>query len=197
MFDLALLIICVMVYVAYKMYKYYIPIQDKYDAIINNRKFTKIFGEIKEDVASPTTDCVSNVIRCIDDSDCAGLCERIENTNYKKFVCNKSKCVLETRDIVTDCDESLGFFPVLQQTEFEVGWSCLNTLPWFFDDNRRFRNHICNGGTMRTPFDITNNIYRMCTCTWRSVLSVRDDRKTIPICVPSNIAHLFPSYTEA
>lgn len=146
--------------------------------------------------ASIKTDCGKTIRYCTNDFDCGYMCNASVSFNVKN-VCNTITrlCTPTPLGPTLECDAKKGFLDTYVQTELDSFWKCLNTKPYFFDEQQKLYEYVCSGGEVNYNFD--TNIQLTCKCALNQVRVYNINKPNIPVCVEKNKLKILSSFIEA
>lgn len=184
---------CILLYMAVQ-FIYILNVGDdpKKSSEINN----KLYIEDKREF-NIKRDCATNLRYCTNDYDCSNFCDRSLSFNIKN-VCDPltKTCTPTAVGHIDKCDNKKGFLDSYVQTELDGFWKCLNTKPYFFDNEQNLLGYVCgNGGEVN--YDFQDGIQLSCVCANGFVKAFNINKPNIPICIQSDKLKILSSFIEA
>lgn len=144
--------------------------------------------------------CNEQSFYCDNDSDCSDICSSdsvLFSCDQKLKICSPmieaATTNVNKREHV--CNDQHGFFNVLSYNELNgFNWSCINTMPDFFNNEDDMHNFICNGG--KFSIDVTHHYPRIsdCKCSGETVTVVRKTNSKSPRCIDRRLLRFLPSF---
>lgn len=149
---------------------------------------TALLAEAK----SKQVDCTKTPRYCGSKSDCQTLCEPPATLNtWLDCDIGTGACKITRPAADKSCNESLGSFNALVQTELSWFWTCINTKPHIFDDNGQPLENVC--GTRRQEGHL-NSATMECVCVDGTEAMIHIYKPDVSVCLPTKAKHLFPSF---
>lgn len=158
---------------------------------INNKLY--IENNYENDIQ---TDCSTQIRYCTNNFDCSYFCKPSASFNIKNICDSTTKvCLPIAIENTTECEAKKGFLDSYVQTEIDGFWKCLNTKPYFFDDQQNLYEFVCaNGG--KSFYDFSSNIPLSCNCAAGFIKVFNINKPNIPICVQKEKLKILSSFIE-
>lgn len=158
---------------------------------INN----KLYIEEKKDL-NIKRDCATTIRYCTNNFDCANFCEPSPSFNIKNVCDSATKiCTPTAVGYVDKCDNKKGFLDSYVQTELDGFWKCLNTKPYFFDEEQNLLGYVCSSGG-KVAYDFHENVQLSCVCADGFVKAFNINKPSIPVCVQREKLKILSSFIE-
>lgn len=142
------------------------------------------------------TDCNNTIRYCTSDYDCSIFCKPSASFNIKNICNNITKTCTPTPLIPnTNCDIKKGFLDSYVQTELDGFWKCLNTKPYFFDEQQQLYGYVCGSGGS-VEYDFNKNVQLSCKCPIGYIQVFNINKPNIPICVQKEKLKILSSFIE-
>lgn len=136
---------------------------------------------------------------CLTTNDCTQICNDQYTCNTEKFLCEPFKFdstpTTQQQPSSSDkCDPTKGFLNTISVSEiFGERFSCVNTLPAYYQENGEFWPHVCNGGTFNPDPDAGYGQYMKCKCPPDHTLVLKSTHPA-PRCIKTDSLGFYPSY---
>lgn len=153
--------------------------------------------------SSERVSCEEQQIFCTSDADCAGLCKPHSSSstfssNYRCMPQENTCLAAPTIDGPEnyECSADKGFYPALVVDEIlGAKWTCLNTLPYLFNDTENFHRYICAGGKLVYKNN-PGSVFADCECDAPRIKVIDEFRGNIPICIDQYYLPLFANFRK-
>lgn len=145
--------------------------------------------------------CAVEVHSCLTTNDCTQICNDQYKCNTEKFVCEPFKFATTTTNTSLPdnkhCDATKGFLNTVSVSEiYGERFSCVNTLPAYYQDDGKFWSHVCHGGTFHPDPDAGYGQYRKCNCPKDYTLVLKSTHPG-PRCIKTDRLGFYPSFYTA
>lgn len=142
------------------------------------------------------TDCDKNIRYCTNNFDCSYFCEAPVSYNVKN-ICDTSLNICTPSAVAPTllCDKKKGFLDSFVQTEVDGFWKCLNTKPYFFDEQQQLYSYVC-GSDGIVDYDFNNSPQLNCECSKDYIKVYNINKPNIPICIKPEKLKLLSSFVN-